>query len=265
MSKDRKEVHFFDLHFDRGLTWYQRFFPNLDTTPAAIGEYSPHYMYDSAVPRRVGSVDTIDRFIVSVRHPVERAISHYRFRQLVDGYRGSFDDFLVAYPDATDWGYYARHLAPWFDYFDRDRFLVLVFEHAVSDVDSTKRALAGHLGIDVTRFPDGSGGGPRNDPFVPRHPRLQRAARHGSRRLRSIDADWVVRLARRAGAAQVVKRRAPGSVAGEVTDRTRARLGELFQPDIERLEVLTGLSLGLWQPHGPTANRGESDRAEPDH
>ncbi len=255
MSKDRKEVHFFDLHFDRGLTWYQRFFPSLDVAPAAVGEYSPHYMYDSAVPHRVSSVNTIDRFIVSVRHPVERAISHYRFRQLADGYRGSFDDFLVAYPDATGWGYYARHLAPWFDHFDHDRFLVLVFEHAVSDVESTKRALAGHLSIDVAKFPDSSGAEPRNDSYVPSHPRLQRAARRGARRLRSIDADWAIRLARRTGAAEMVKRRTPGSVAEAVTDRTRARLGELYQADIERLEALTGLSLDLWHTPGPTADR----------
>ncbi|HZK52062.1 MAG TPA: hypothetical protein VFD47_10925 [Actinomycetota bacterium] len=46
MPSVRKEIRFFDLHFDRGVDWYQAFFssPEAAHSYAVIGEISPQYI-----------------------------------------------------------------------------------------------------------------------------------------------------------------------------------------------------------------------------
>src|SRR5262249_59931642 len=124
MSKT-KEIHFFDNNFERGIGWYERFFPDRDQRPIAVGEYTPHYLNRDDCIERIASTTNIERFVVALRHPVDRAVSHWRFRRQLDNYSGSFDAFLTDYPDAVRWGRYATHLQPWLDRFGPDAVLVL--------------------------------------------------------------------------------------------------------------------------------------------
>ncbi|NMG58819.1 sulfotransferase [Geitlerinema sp. P-1104] len=72
----QKEVHYFDLNYHQGLSWYQQQFPN--PTPAILkGEASPYYIFHPDVPRRVATDFPHMKLIALLRNPVERAISHY--------------------------------------------------------------------------------------------------------------------------------------------------------------------------------------------
>jgi hypothetical protein len=82
-----KELHYFDLHYDRGPTWYRSRFPtkggldraarHLGARPV-VGEASPYYLFHPLVPVRVAADLPRARFIAMLRDPVERAWSHYR-------------------------------------------------------------------------------------------------------------------------------------------------------------------------------------------
>ncbi|CAN5200506.1 sulfotransferase [soil metagenome] len=251
MSEHRKEVHYFDLHFDRGLEWYERFFPPAALRGAsAVGEFTPHYLYDPSVPARVRSVPSVDRFVLVVRNPVDRAFSHYRFRQRQDNQRTTFEEFVARDPNALRWGLYGRHLAPWLSEFDRDRFLVLVFERAVRDPDGTRRAIAHHLDLDPLRFPP-EPAAPANEAFTPHRRRLYAAAVRQARWLRRHELDRLISMAKRAGVTKMVKRRSARSADAVLTAEQRARLWDHFQADVTLLEQLTGLDLELWCEREP--------------
>jgi Sulfotransferase domain len=245
----RKEVHYFDLHFDRGQDWYERFFAGPDdAAPVAVGEITPHYLYDPAVPARVRSMPSVDRFVLILRNPVDRAFSHYRFRRRQDGTDETFEAFLEREPNAVEWGRYGAHLAPWLEEFGRDRFLVLVHERAVADVGATQAELAAHLGIDPARWPPGGGTDRVNESFAPRRGRLYAGAVRGARWLRRHDLDRVIGTAKRAGAVRALKRPAPGPADGEtMAPATAARLWAELGPDVDRLAALTGLDLAVWR------------------
>ena len=49
----RKEVHFFDLNFDKGMDWYLAHFP-MRGEATVVGEASPYYLYHPDVPERMG-------------------------------------------------------------------------------------------------------------------------------------------------------------------------------------------------------------------
>src|SRR3712207_6690007 len=73
----RKEIHFFDLNFDRGLDWYLAHFARQDQ-PGLVGEASPLYMFHRDVPERVRRVLPNAKFIALLRNPVDRAYSQYQ-------------------------------------------------------------------------------------------------------------------------------------------------------------------------------------------
>lgn len=82
----KKELHFFDNEYDRGLAWYQSQFPirawsriaarGTGVEPVAF-EGSPYYMFHPLVPERIHRDLPGVRLLVLVRDPVERAYSQH--------------------------------------------------------------------------------------------------------------------------------------------------------------------------------------------
>ncbi len=75
----RKELHFFDDHYRRGLGWYRSQFPTRGARGTITGEATPYYLSHPHAPARIQRLLPQARLIVLLRNPVERAISHYFF------------------------------------------------------------------------------------------------------------------------------------------------------------------------------------------
>jgi hypothetical protein len=79
-----KEVHFFDLHYFRGLDWYRSQFPLMwrarrnGARRFLTGEASPYYMFHPHAPGRIKATLPGVKLIAMLRNPVERAYSHYQ-------------------------------------------------------------------------------------------------------------------------------------------------------------------------------------------
>jgi hypothetical protein len=76
-----KEVHYFDLNYLRGASWYRGHFPaqlgdNGRARPLA-GESTPYYLYHPHCPARLASLLPRCKLVALLRNPVDRAISHY--------------------------------------------------------------------------------------------------------------------------------------------------------------------------------------------
>src|SRR4051812_9293771 len=72
----RKEVHFFDRHFDKGIDWYKSQF-DAPSGVLAVGEGTPRYMFDPVAVQRMARVLPDAKLVVTIREPVARAYSHY--------------------------------------------------------------------------------------------------------------------------------------------------------------------------------------------
>ena len=80
----RKEIHFFDRNFRKGVAWYQAQFPSLSFGVRQIlkrhfvtGEATPYYMFHPHVPRRIFEAAPQAKIIAVLRNPIDRALSHY--------------------------------------------------------------------------------------------------------------------------------------------------------------------------------------------
>jgi hypothetical protein len=75
-----KEVHYFDLNFREGDSWYRSYFPlqMRNGRKYITGEASPYYLFHPHVPRRASAVVPDAKLIVLLRNPADRAYSHYQ-------------------------------------------------------------------------------------------------------------------------------------------------------------------------------------------
>jgi hypothetical protein len=150
----RREVHYFDLHATRPVSWYRAHFPTQwarDRTArrhgrALTGESSPYYLFHPGVPGRLADVLPHVPLIVLLRDPVDRAVSEYHH-----AVRHGFEDRPIEValdPTTAAWpvhdvaafddpdgalrrhsyvarGHYADQLERWFGGFPREQFLLL--------------------------------------------------------------------------------------------------------------------------------------------
>jgi hypothetical protein len=73
----RKEVNYFSVDYDRSWGWYRAHFP-LRVPACVTFEATPQYFVHPLAPARVHERLPDARLIVTVRDPVDRALSHYR-------------------------------------------------------------------------------------------------------------------------------------------------------------------------------------------
>ena len=74
-----KETHFFS-HEDRfqyGTDWYFRQYPSKTATATLKGEVDPEYLFMEGAAERIKNLTDVNKFIVVLRHPTQRAYSHY--------------------------------------------------------------------------------------------------------------------------------------------------------------------------------------------
>jgi len=162
-----KELHFFDVHFEKGPEWYQRKFSQV-RNERAIGEATQSYMYlDSVVPRMVTLLPNA-RLIAILRNPVDRAYSHYWFHRalgiekqefleaIAEDHKGpphlSKDGRTMLFP-YLDRGRYVYQLQKVSQYYPKERLKVVLLEDFRSSPEETYRSLCNFLGVEENYEP----------------------------------------------------------------------------------------------------------------
>ena len=182
----RKEVHYFDFQYAKGRAWYLAHFPGIHkriagNRRAITFEASPYYMVHPLAPERIRAFNPDMKLIAILRHPVDRALSHYHH----EAHRGvetlTFEDAIAAEPErlsGAEWllkqaphyyshahhhfsyldrGRYAHYLEPWLDRFPREHLLVIRSEDLFRDPEPVMNRVFGFLSLPSHRVPAGIG------------------------------------------------------------------------------------------------------------
>lgn len=122
-----KEVHFFDKKINReyDLKWYKNRFrdPSAD---CVFFESTPNYLFVPIVPKLVFDCMPYAKFIVMLRNPVNRAWSHFFHWRNKCGWNTGI--LKQKGHDVVKKGIYWEQLERWFEYFDREQFLIIKSE-----------------------------------------------------------------------------------------------------------------------------------------
>jgi len=130
----QKEVHFFNRHYDKGVDWYENIFR--DATEKTIGEATPGYLYHEHIPELIKKHLPDVKLIACLRDPVDRAYSHYWYRE--DERRAqnisiTFEEKIQMTPRLIEEGMYARKLSKYLELYPRDNILLLFYDDLKSD------------------------------------------------------------------------------------------------------------------------------------
>jgi Sulfotransferase domain len=165
-----KEPHFFDQRYDKGLDWYKREFAEADGA-RAVGEATQTYMYDEHVPALMADCVPDAKLIAILRHPVDRAYSHYWLNRAREKESLSFEDALRSESDRlasgdsrdrftysyVDRGRYHGQLEHVLAYYPREALHVLLFEDLRDRPEEAYRNVCTFLGIDDAFLPPNLG------------------------------------------------------------------------------------------------------------
>lgn len=251
-----KEVDFFSYRYDRGYQWYERCF--LDRTDGnapvlARGEISPSYFCEPAVPERVAAYLPEAKIIVSLRDPVQRALSNHRHEVRQGNLTGpdlSFERGLRNNPMYVEQGLYATHLRKWLRHFPRDQVLVVLMDDVEADPRGVCGAVYRFLGVDESFVPPGFDSR-HNGSYATRSPMLTRLKDAAYAVTRAPGLRWTWEVAARAGlkplyhGLNVVPSEA---VIPPPQPETLVRLRDRFEPEVRELECLLERSLAPWLP-----------------
>lgn len=167
----KKEIHFFDEHYEKGLDWYRSFFPPVGLFEGMItGEASPRYFFLPHVPGRVRETFPGIKLILLLRNPVDRAYSQYQHNFRNHGLAEPFERALITAgkldKERTGLplsdpafskkyrrfsflarGLYIRQVEHWLRYFPMEQFLVLKSEDFFSSPAKTMGSVFAFLGL----------------------------------------------------------------------------------------------------------------------
>jgi hypothetical protein len=226
------------------------------THETAIGEASHSYLYQTQAARRIKEYAPGMKLIAILRHPTDRAFSHYR--QLIRNGREKIADFIEALEEEEtrvrgNWwpdfhyvqiGLYHRQLQRYFDLFSRDQIRVYLYEDLSLDPAGMLRDVFQFLEVDDSFIPEANirynaSGDPKNRTVHAILQRLRRVEPVAAR----VFSEEQMRLLLRIGSAfhnrNLTRRRLPPELRAKVTDT-------YFREDILRLQDLIRRDLSAW-------------------
>ena len=120
------------------------------------GDISPSYLWHEETPAAIKAHNPKAKIIISLRHPVERAFSHYLMAKSV-GYEKSIDFHKAIHGTLSEhwgggnrymeWSDYIRPLKAYYAAFPKEQIHVMIFEQWVRDQESALAELAKFLGV----------------------------------------------------------------------------------------------------------------------
>ncbi|ERT08304.1 sulfotransferase domain protein [Lyngbya aestuarii BL J] len=179
ISAVQKEIHFFSLHYQKGIDWYHTQFPtSADGNLLWTGEGTPYYLFHPGVPERVYQHFPHMKFIVLLRNPVDRAISHYYWEVNLGYEMLSLEEAITQEPQRLQGeleklladenyysynhqhysylsrGIYSEQLQNWMNLFSREQFLILKSEDFLSQCSERVNQVFEFLGLPAYQLPN---------------------------------------------------------------------------------------------------------------
>lgn len=252
-----KEIHFFDLHFDRGLDWYASRFRLRGDVPPVLLEATQSYMYDPESLQRIAGVLPGVRLVAILRDPVDRAYSHYWLNRSIGRESLSFAEALSVESERLRSGNKEERF--WFSYADRGSYLrqldhirtvlpnaplmIIQFEQMRDQPLAVFRRVCRFLGISDASLPTSVGR------------RLNQHASFRSVRVRRLTKDMPRVVHRVVGRINTTTPDYPELEAVE-----REAIALRFRPDFPGLAARYDVDLALWPSHDASFNTEQWSR-----
>ena len=144
-------------NWEKGIGWYESLFAEVKDEKA-VGEKTALYFSDPEAPKLIKSVIPNIRLIVTLRNPIERAFSAYKyhFGEIPKGMR--FIDACKAESikriKFIEAGLYNDHYLNYMKYFNKNQFLFILQDYLHTDSLTQLKSIFNFLNVDEKFIPD---------------------------------------------------------------------------------------------------------------
>lgn len=187
-SASRKEIHYFDLSFWRGIGWYRTHFPTIyeknniekkTNNKFLTGEASPLYVIHPKIPGRIYDILPKVKIIILLRNPIDRAYSHFQNANLANQESINFEKTIEIDDERWDillqnlqsdlifdhnmkkfkipyrsFGKYIEHIKQWYDVFPKEQIQILTLEELENDLPGTLKKVFEFLNVPDFKIKD---------------------------------------------------------------------------------------------------------------
>lgn len=151
-----KEIHYFSRHFNKSADWYESKFSHCNDGSLIRGEISTSYLSDKKAPKRIHEYNSDMKIIVSLRNPVDRAISHinHLHSKKKISHSTSLKIVLRKYPEVIENGLYGKYLEKYLDIFPQEQVLIIKFKDIKNNPKTVIHRIYKFLNIDKLFSPN---------------------------------------------------------------------------------------------------------------
>lgn len=249
-----KETRFFDLHFDRGLSWYLDHFSSAhDGRP--LGEVAPTYFGSSHARGRIAQTLPDANLVFIFRHPVQRLVSLYRLKRAYGMLAWSLEEALERDPEMVESSLYATNLRKWQSEFPKDQLSINLYEDLSSNPQAFVDRLADFLGIPRLQLRESQLGHVYSTAQMtePRSYLATRAATAMADWCKARKLDNIVAGVRNSNLIRLFL--GGGAPFPEIPMPTMRKIWALMLGEIEELEDILGRDLSHWKTPPSPVNK----------
>lgn len=148
-----KEVHYFNKYFgiqkvndnfNKPISWYSEHFVHCEND-LKKGEFSPMYLFDPYAPEAIYRLYPNVKLIICLRHPVERAFSHFIMEKYTQKqtqkYNDCFSDVVLNKAFHMQAGLYHEQIGRYLKYFDISQMHFIFTEELKEDKNKELKKL----------------------------------------------------------------------------------------------------------------------------
>ena len=257
MSSQKEPNYFSDKHLQEQGIYYEKNRINtlekyhslfIQKENKLFGEASVSYLFYEDVPKKIKKYNPNAKIIIMLRNPADRAFSHYLMDYRLGLISDSFEVIInrtskakhahIFYQQYIKVSKYYHQLSRYFNVFDNESILIIDYDDFKNDISNTLTNIYGFLNIS-NKFPVNIN--EKHNTFsMPRHNFIRRI--YSFFVLRNT-LNYLIPKTLKKGIRKILfmNDRKP-----ELSTVSRKKLNELFEKDIENLELLLNKDLTKW-------------------
>ena len=247
-KEGKKNIYFFDHFYNRGYSWYQEYFTNVEGN--VVGEFSTSYFFNTNTASRIYEYYPKMKILVSLRDPIERAYSQYKHevnQGRVDSTRIGFEEALDKNPTYTEQSLYYKNLIPWLDYFSLEKFHFILVEEIRNNPRITVANMYQFVGADPLFTPKGINGRIHSSSDLKCKPgSIYFLIKKGGKKGKNI---WGMKSDRNVLSSSlklIDRKRNANTLFPPMLDNTRRRLKKYFRDDVQLLTETFKVNTSNW-------------------
>jgi len=245
-DKNPKEIQFFNLHYNKGLSWYKKQFKDCENM--LKGEFSIQYMSCSKCAKRILKFNPNIKLIAILRNPVNRIFSDYQhsIRKAEIPPTITFYEYIQD-ENRLKYGLYYDELLPFYKLFPEKNIKILILEEVQFNPEKNLKEIYKFLELSNPEYIPANINEKVNQSMEYKILLLENIITNISKFLNRIGMTLLVEKIKQSGLPQLIRKiNCKGVSQKKIDERSKQYLQNYYKESNKKLSKLIKKDLKVW-------------------